>query len=202
MRGLIPTNILRLVLTSDLNKQINEVSLKANRKLAVLRSVKLLNRQTLDLLYKLTVRSVIDYGLLVYYKALKLTDLARLDNIQYKAAKLVTGAFHLTNKEKSNKELGCETISERGDILSLSFFHKIHLGETRPLLKTCLLKVNLINSLSTRSNIGYIQEKFKGEVFETYFFCQNQTKNKTTKVQTFLKRPKNWKLSSDKSLSW
>ena len=163
---------LGLVLTSDLNwnKQINEVSLKANRKLAVLRSVKLLNRQTLDLLYKLTVRSVIDYGLPVYYKALKLTDLARLDNIQYKAAKLVTGAFHLTNKEKLNKELGWETISERGDILSLSFFHKIHLGETRPLIKTCMPKVNLINSLSTRSNIGYIQEKYKAEVFDKSFF--------------------------------
>ena len=65
----------------------------------------------------------------MYYKALKLTDLARLDNIQYKAAKLVTGAFHLTNKEKLNKELGWETISERGDILSLSFFHKILLGD-------------------------------------------------------------------------
>ena len=31
-------------------------------------------------------------------------------------------------------------------------------------------KVNLINSMSTRSNIGYIQEKFKGEVFEKSFF--------------------------------
>ena len=42
---------LGLILTSDLTwtQQVNEVSLKANRKLAVLRSVKLLNRQTLSL---------------------------------------------------------------------------------------------------------------------------------------------------------
>ena len=52
--------------------------------------------------------------------------MARLDGIQYKAAKLVTGAYHLTNKEKLNLELGLETISERGDLLSLTFFHKIH----------------------------------------------------------------------------
>ena len=64
----------------------------------VLRSVKLLSRQTLDLLYKLTVRSVIDYALPVYCKSLKLSDLSRLETIQYKAAKLVTGASHLTNK--------------------------------------------------------------------------------------------------------
>ena len=102
-------------------QQINEVSLKANRKLSVLRSVKLLERSTLDLLYKLTVRSVIDYALPVYYKSLKLTDLARLDNIQYKAAKLVTGASHLSNKDKLNLELGWESISERGEISFTKF---------------------------------------------------------------------------------
>ena len=71
-----------------------------------------MDRQTLDLLYKLTVRSVIDYALPVYYKSLKLTDLARLNNIQYKAAKLVTGSSHLNNKDKLNFELGWESISE------------------------------------------------------------------------------------------
>ena len=159
---------LGLILSSDLNwtQQINEVSLKANRKLSVLRSVKLLERSTLDLLYKLTVRSVIDYALPVYYKSLKLTDLARLNNIQYKAAKLVTGASHLSNKDKLNLELGWEGISERGEILSLSFFHKIHLGETRPLIKTCMPKVNFGTSTQTRSNIGYISYKFKGANFE------------------------------------
>ena len=43
----------------DWSVQIKEVCLKANRKLSVLRNVKLLSRQTLDLLYKITVRSVI-----------------------------------------------------------------------------------------------------------------------------------------------
>ena len=65
----------------DWNVQVNEICLKANRKLAVLRSVKILSRQTLDLLYKLTVRSVLDYALPVYYKSLKQTELSRLENI-------------------------------------------------------------------------------------------------------------------------
>ena len=53
---------LGLYLTSNLDwsLQVKQVCLKANRKLSVLRSVKLLNRKTLDLLYKLTFRSVID----------------------------------------------------------------------------------------------------------------------------------------------
>ena len=111
---------LGLVLTSSLdwNVQINEVCLKANRKLSVLRSVKLLSRQTLDILYKLTVRSVIDYALPVYYKTLKQTELSRLENIQYRGAKIVTGALHLTSREKLNYELGWESILERGNFLS------------------------------------------------------------------------------------
>ena len=77
----------------DWNRQIDEVCLKANRKLSVLRSVKLLSRQTLDLLYKLTFRSVVDYALPVYCNTLKQTELSRLENLQYRAAKLVTGTF-------------------------------------------------------------------------------------------------------------
>ena len=42
----------------------------ARAELSVLRSGKLLNRKTLDLLYKITVRSVIDYALPVYHKNL------------------------------------------------------------------------------------------------------------------------------------
>ena len=95
---------LGLYLTSclDWSVQIHEVCLKANRKLSVLRSVKLLSRQTLDILYKLTVRSVIDYALPVYYKTLKQIEMSRLDNLQYRAAKIVSGALHFTSKDKLN----------------------------------------------------------------------------------------------------
>ena len=57
----------------DWSVQVKEVCLKANRKLSVLRSVKLLSRQTLDLLYKVTVRSVVDYALHVYFKTFNVT---------------------------------------------------------------------------------------------------------------------------------
>ena len=60
----------------DWSFQIHDVCLKANRKLAVLRNVKFLKRNTLDMLYKITVRSVIDYALPIYANNLKRTDLA------------------------------------------------------------------------------------------------------------------------------
>ena len=101
---------LGVYLTSNLDwtVQINDVCLRANRKLSILRSVKFLKRDTLDLLYKITVRSLIDYALPLYANNLKLSDLARLDRLQYKAGKLVCGALHYTNREKLNQELGWE----------------------------------------------------------------------------------------------
>ena len=52
------------------------------------------------------MRSIIDYALPIYSNNLKLTELARLDRLQYQAGKLVTGALHFTNQEKLNEELG------------------------------------------------------------------------------------------------
>ena len=54
---------------------------------------KMLSRQTLDMLYKVTVRRVIDYGFPVYYQSLRFTEETRLEQIQYRAAKIVTGVL-------------------------------------------------------------------------------------------------------------
>ena len=131
---------LGVYLTSNLDWsfQINDVCLKANKKLSVLRNVKFLKRNTLDLLYKITVRSVIDYALPIYANNLKLTDLARLDRLQYRAGKLVTGALHYTSRDKLNNELGWENFQTRIHFLGLSLLQKIHLHETRPLLRKCM----------------------------------------------------------------
>ena len=129
---------LGVFLTSNLDwsYKLNQSCLKANRKLAVLRSVKHLKRKTLDILYKVTLRSVIDYVLPIYGNNLKITDLNTLEKLQYNAAKLVTGALHFTSRDKLNEELGWETM--RIEFLGLNIFHKIHVKETRPLLFGCL----------------------------------------------------------------
>ena len=64
---------LSVYLTSNLDWafQLNDVCLKANRKLSFLRNVKMLKRKILDLLYKITVRSDIDYVLPIYGNTLK-----------------------------------------------------------------------------------------------------------------------------------
>ena len=108
---------------------------------------------------------MVDYALPVYYKSLKVTQLARLENLQYKAGKIVTGAYHFTSKDKLNLELGWETIKERGDLLSLNFFQKIHLQRTRPLIRACMQKLDIEKTCNTRSKGGYIPFKYKGDKF-------------------------------------
>ena len=81
-----------------------------------------LSRHTLEVLYKLTVRLVIDYALPVYYNTLKKSELAQLENLQYRAAKIVTGTFHFTNKDKLYNELGWESIQQCARQSKFEFF--------------------------------------------------------------------------------
>ena len=78
----------------DWSVQIYNVCLKAYRKQAVIKRVKLLKKHTLDVLFKMIIYSVIDYALPVYYHTLKITEKALLDKAQYTAGKLVTGSLH------------------------------------------------------------------------------------------------------------
>ena len=130
----------------------------------------MLKRKTLDILYKLTVRSVIDYALPIYGNNLKKTDLSRLESLQYRAAKLVTGALHHTSKEKLNCELGWESIKKRIDFLGLCLFQKIHLHETRPLIRSCLTKLDREKKQMTRSKGGYLPFPNYGTKFQNSFF--------------------------------
>ena len=130
----------------------------------------MLSRKTLDILYKVTVRSVLDYALPLYANTLKQTEIARLERLQYRAAKLVTGALHLTSREKLNLELGWESIQMRIKFLGLSFFHKIHKFETRPLIRECMTKLDYEKNYELRSKVGYLPYKNHGHKFMNSFF--------------------------------
>ena len=178
---------LHLTHNLDWGVHVYNVCLKANRKLAVLRRVKLLKRHTLDVLYKLTVRSVVDYALPVYYHTLKVTEKALLDRIQYTAGKLVTGALHFTNSTKLNEELGWESISSRADLLGYSIFHKIARGETRPLIKTCLPQRVLCNQtlrFGGFTPFPYKNAKYSNSFFPLFTSKYNKIENKIKLLDT------------------
>ena len=163
---------LGIYLSSSLSwaRQIHETSLKASRKLAVLRSIKYLKRSTLDLLYKVCVRSVIEYGLVLYWHTLKPTEAARLNQIQYRASKLVTGALHFTSQTRLEADLSWETIADRAKLLGICIFHKIHLLQTRPLIRRCLpeLNNNITRQAGTYKPIKYYGLKYKNSFFPIF----------------------------------
>ena len=73
----------------------------------------------MDVLYKVIVRSVVDYALPIYehigcfvqsYCKVSCRLCLSYEIVQHRAAKLVAGAFHFTSKDKSNAESGWETI--------------------------------------------------------------------------------------------
>ena len=153
---------LGLWLSADLDweKHISYTCLRANGKLAVLRSVRFLDRATLDLLYKLTVRSVMEYAMVVYFNSLKQTQLRRLNQVQYRAAKLCTGALHFSSQAKLETDLSWESISDRAEFLGLSVFHKIRDFDTRPLIKKCMPPVE-VKQRATRSTKLFVEHKFQ-----------------------------------------
>ena len=159
---------LYLTFNLDWSVQCHNVCLKAYRKLAVLRSVKLLKRHTLDVLYKITVRSVLDYSLPVYFNSLTAKQKAKLEKIQYTAAKIVSGALHNTSRVSLNEELAWESIDTRAQFLGLTIFHKIVKNETRPLIRECL-PPRTIHHETLRSE-GFRNFPFKGLCFANSFF--------------------------------
>ena len=150
-------------------KQVYEIRLRANSKLAVLRSVFYLSRSTIHLLYKLQIRSVIDYGLSIYYHNLNQSDIYRLNQIQYRAGKLVAGALHYTSSKQLFLELGWEDGSCRAKFLGLIVFHNIHLGLTRLLIKSCIPSLR-VNHNNTRDSISYESFRQKSVKLSKTFF--------------------------------
>ena len=68
------------------------------------------NRNVLDLSYKMYVRPRLDYGDAIFHnQRMDLMDL--LDRVQYKAALIVPGCWQGTSREKLYDELGWETLS-------------------------------------------------------------------------------------------
>ena len=59
---------------------------------------------------------------------------------------------------------------ERGKILGLNIFQKIHLYETRPLIRNCMTKLDFEKKVVTRSKGGYIPHNNYGKQFKMSFF--------------------------------
>ena len=77
----------------------------------------------MDLLYKVCVRSTVEYGLVLYWHSLKQTEAARIRQIQYRGARIVTGALPFTSQSKLESDIAWETTDNRARLLGITIFH-------------------------------------------------------------------------------
>ena len=155
--------------TLSWSRHVHHICMRANSKLSVLRNNRYLSRPVLDILYKQQIRSIIDYGLVLFYGNLNQSDIVKLDRIQYRSAKVVTGALHFTSRIKLDNDLGWESLAERYELLGLSLFHKIAHSKVRPLLRSLLPKVK-DKKYNTRSNDEYENFPRPNEKYYKSFF--------------------------------
>ena len=124
------TKHIGVYLDSSLNfsKHVKEAALKALKGLSLLKYLsKYVERKVLDLSYKLYVRPHLDYGDIIYHN--QRSDLMKvLEQVQYKAALIVSGCWQGTSRERLYDDLGWEPLSERRWAHRMTTFYKIKNG--------------------------------------------------------------------------
>ena len=137
---------------------------------------------------KIQVRSIIDYALPVYWHTLRVAEKNRFEQLQYKSAKIVTGALHLTSKDKLNLELGWESIETRANILGITLFHKTLLGNQRPLISSCMPIIAPSTGHNTRNQRRFLsfprgKVKFSNSYFVLFTRKYEQIPKDITKLR-------------------
>ena len=128
---------------------------------------KYVDRNVLDLSYKMYVRPHLDYGDVIYHNQwADLMDL--IESVQHKAALIVSGCWQGTSRVKLYEELGWESFSDRKWACRLTIFYKINSRHAPLYLSEHIPKRNKI-SLNLRNrtvNTPFIRT----ERYENSFF--------------------------------
>ena len=146
------TKHLGVYLDSRLNfsKHIKEAVLKAMKGVTLLKFLaKYVDRDVLNLSYKMYVRPHLDYGDVLYHNSSRnLTNL--VEQVQYKAELVVSGCWQGTSRDKLYDELGWESLSDRRWLRRLTLFYKISNGLAPSYLSNHIPKKRRGTSMSLR----------------------------------------------------
>ena len=119
---------LGLTLSNDLrfHAHINEMILKVNRDMSPLYPIaRYLPRTILDQLYKIYILPYFDYCDIVYDGHFTIHDSQRLERLQNRAARLITGTTFRTSTDKLRRDLGWDTLVRRREIHRLHMYFKL-----------------------------------------------------------------------------
>ena len=109
------------------HKHVNNIIKKANIALSPLYPIaKHIHRNTLSQIYTTYVRPHFDYCDIVFDGHITLRDELRLERVQRRAARLVTGTPLRTSTDRLRYDLGWDTLKTRRKIHKLQFFHTLN----------------------------------------------------------------------------
>lgn len=83
-------------------------------------------RPILDQIYKTYIRPHFDYCDVVYDGHITMQDATRLETLQNRAARLVTGGLFRTSTDKLRAELGWDRLTTRRRIHRLTLYHRLN----------------------------------------------------------------------------
>ena len=110
-------------------KHIREDIIKAMKGIALLKFIsKYVSRNVLNMTYKLYTRPHLDYSDVIFHNQ-RVDMMNLIEQVQYKAALIVTGCWQGTSRDKLYDELGWELFSDRW-FRRLTLFYKISNGYT------------------------------------------------------------------------
>ena len=114
------------------SEHVEEISRKANRRLDILRHhQKILDRSSLAKLYTTYIRPLLEYGCSVW-NSCSIAEEEKLESIQRKAIRIVTGAKKGTSHARLYDEVGWPTLKERRTYQNLKLLYKMIHGEAPP----------------------------------------------------------------------
>ena len=85
---------------------------------------KYVSKDILNISYKMYVRPHLDYGDVIFHNS-RVYLMELLEQVQYKAALVVSGCWQGTSRVKLYNELGWESLSDRRWLRRLTYFYKI-----------------------------------------------------------------------------
>ena len=167
----------------DFSKHVREAIIKATKGIGILKHLsRYVSRKVLDLSYKLYIRPHLDYGDVIYHN--QRTDLMDLvEQVQYKAALIVSWCWQGTSRVKLYDELGWESMSDRRWFRRLTTFYKIKNGMTPAYLRDHIPSQNVVN-IKLRNSITRVPPSRTGRYDNSFFpYCIHNWNNLDSSIK-------------------
>ena len=169
------------------NHLIDNIVRSTGKCLDILNALKhILDRTTLERVYQSFVRSKLEYASIVWDNCTN-EQRNQLEQVQYRAGKIVSGAINRTSKDLVYQELGWHRLEKRRHVQRLKVFHKMCCGKAPTYLQNEIPVAN-----PTRDNLRNNNDipKIRGLVLYQNTFipktiCNwNELNNETKEIES------------------